>query len=94
MLRLLAGNIWAHLLPLLSGVAVVVLGTGAPFDGPLLLSLFWPVLLCLTGSVIYHTFMANHWNYKTYITLDVSLALTLLFLHTLWHGTGSAHGID
>lgn len=70
------GNIWAHLLPLLFGIVVVVVSTasGWPHAGSLLFSLLLPVLLCLTGSVIYHTFMANHWNYKTYITLDVSHA--------------------
>lgn len=72
-MRLHAGNIWAHLLPLLVGIVAVAAGTASawPFEGYLLLSLFLPVLLCLTGSVIYHTFMANHWNYKAYITLDV-----------------------
>lgn len=46
-----------------------------PVEGPMMLTLFLPVLLCLAGSVTYHTFMANHWNYKRYITLDVSICL-------------------
>ena len=43
-----------------------------PLAGTALLSLLLPVMLCLVGSVTYHTLMANHWNYKTYITIDVS----------------------
>ena len=42
-----------------------------PLAGSALLSLLLPVMLCLAGSVTYHTLMANHWNYNVYITIDV-----------------------
>jgi len=59
---------------LLGCMSTVAFGMIAPWPlaGTALLSLLLPVMLCLAGSVIYHTLMANHWNYKTYITIDVS----------------------
>ncbi|KAL0028704.1 hypothetical protein WJX79_000808 [Trebouxia sp. C0005] len=67
------GNIWVHLALLLGCMSCAACGMIAPWPlaGTALLSLLLPVMLCLTGSVIYHTLMANHWNYKTYITIDV-----------------------
>lgn len=31
-----------------------------------------PIILCLAGSVTYHTFMANHQNYQRWLFIDVS----------------------
>lgn len=69
-----AGNIWVHLALLLACMSTVAIGSVAPWPlaGTALFSLLLPVMLCLAGSVTYHTLMANHWNYKTYITIDVS----------------------
>ena len=30
-----------------------------------------PIMLCMAGSVTYHTLMANHERYHTWITIDV-----------------------
>lgn len=69
-----SGNIWVHLSLLLALTAIVLAGSVAPWPlaGSALLSLLLPVMLCLSGSVTYHTLMANHWNYHVYITIDVS----------------------
>lgn len=63
-----------HLSLLLTLSAIVMVGMVAPWPlaGSALLSLLLPVMLCLAGSVTYHTLMANHWNYNVYITIDVS----------------------
>lgn len=65
-----------------------------PLAGSALLSLLLPVMLCLAGSVTYHTLMANHWNYNLYITIDVGhvvnaccpacLHVPVAGLHTCW----------
>ena len=31
-----------------------------------------PILLCLSGSVMYHSMMAHHWHYKKFLACDVS----------------------
>ena len=51
-----------------------------PLAGSALLSLLLPVMLCLAGSVTYHTLMANHWNYSVYITIDVGYLLPAVYL--------------
>ncbi|DBA84039.1 hypothetical protein WJX77_000100 [Trebouxia sp. C0004] len=85
------GNIWVHLALLLGCMSTVAVGMIAPWPlaGTALLSLLLPVMLCLAGSVIYHTLMANHWNYKTYISIDVCgvFALFLSGAHNfMWWG--------
>lgn len=68
-----AGNILSHLGPVILLLLAIVSGvlpawTAYPvaFYGSLV-----PILLCLSGSVVYHTLMANHPNYQTWITMDV-----------------------
>ena len=79
LLLVLAGNIWVHLATLLACMAVIAAGMFMPLPlaGSALLSLLLPVMLCLAGSVSYHTLMANHWNYKLYITMDVSCTICM-----------------
>ena len=84
-------NVVSHLVPLV--LVAVALATGAlsatwPRSGgsvgdrerdlSLLLHLL-PVLLCLSGSVCYHLFMADTGNYSKYLSIDVCgvLALTV-----------------
>lgn len=70
-----AGNILVHLLPALLTVFLLISGGVRPWKEAKLA--FWeavlPTLLCLAGSVTYHTFMANHQHYYKYLFLDVSL---------------------
>ena len=68
-----AGNILSHLLPavllllvILTGVLPAWPGYPAEFFGNI-----GPILVCLCASVVYHTFMAHHKHYMTWITLDV-----------------------
>ena len=80
-----AGNIWVHLLPaLLLGTAVM---SGSLLPWPLARVAFWeavvPILVCLSGSVLYHTLMANHWHYQKYLFIDVSLLSLLAFPYIL-----------
>lgn len=69
-----AGNILTHLLPALALAAAVMSGWlrvwpgyAANFFGNV-----GPILVCLVGSVVYHTFMAHHQKYRTWLALDVS----------------------
>ena len=74
-----AGNIWIHLLPLLAivgGIATSWLPVwpGRPWE---FFQNIAPIAICYLGSVTYHTMMAYHQKYKTWITLDVSNPLTI-----------------
>ena len=71
-----------HLSLLLALAAIVMAGMVAPWPlaGSALLSLLLPVMLCLAGSVTYHTLMANHWNYNMYITIDVGYIMHAVHL--------------
>ena len=71
-----------HLSLLLALTAIVMAGMVAPWSlaGSALLSLLLPVMLCLAGSVTYHTLMANHWNYSVYITIDVGSLMHVVHL--------------
>lgn len=85
------GNILSHLGPmviLLVGIATGMLPAWSAhpvaFYGNVV-----PIVVCLWGSVMYHTFMANHPKYRTWITLDVCgiFALFLCGVHVvLWWG--------
>lgn len=85
------GNIFSHLIPVTILVVAVITGAlpawsayPAAFYGNVV-----PIVLCLCGSVMYHTFMANHPNYKAWIILDVCgiFALFLCGVHVvLWWG--------
>ena len=80
MFSLPAGNIWIHLTPALFIIAALLSGTVRAWPKAQLA--FWeaviPTYLCLMGSVVYHTFMADHWNYYKYLSLDVSLLSFIL----------------
>ena len=68
------GNIYTHLIP-----AIIII-SALLFQGlkvwPLaqlaFLECVLPMIICLSGSVLYHTFMANHWRYRQYLLIDVS----------------------
>ena len=71
---MLAGNIWIHLIPLLvivGGIATSWLPVwpGRPWE---FFQNIAPIAVCYAGSVTYHTMMAHHEKYQTWITLDVS----------------------
>jgi predicted membrane channel-forming protein YqfA (hemolysin III family) len=70
-----AGNIYVHLLPALALVLALLARTMQPW--PLARLQYYEnilaILLCLCGSVIYHTFMANHTNYRHWLLIDVRL---------------------
>lgn len=70
----LAGNIWTHLLPLLVLSAALLLGWLPAWPGALqnFLGQLGGILVCLCGSVTYHTLMARHQNYRTWLAVDVS----------------------
>ena len=76
-----------HLTLLLVLAAIVMAGMVAPWPlaGSALLSLLLPVMLCLAGSVTYHTLMANHWNYNVYITIDVGNLMHAVVCMCLLH---------
>ena len=72
-----AGNIWIHLIPLLvivGGIATSWLPVwpGRPWE---FFQNIAPIAVCYAGSVTYHTMMAHHEKYQTWITLDVSADL-------------------
>lgn len=74
-----AGNIHAHLMPAVLLTCLLFSGALHPWPGAQLafLDTVIPCLLCLLGSVCYHTMMANHWNYHRYLLIDVGLACFL-----------------
>jgi predicted membrane channel-forming protein YqfA (hemolysin III family) len=85
------GNVLVHLIPVLLTLCGLALGLLKPW--PAATTAFWetviPILLCLTGSVVYHTCMADHKNYKRYLFTDVCgvFALFLSGVHALlWWG--------
>ncbi|KAK9815212.1 hypothetical protein WJX72_000048 [[Myrmecia] bisecta] len=85
------GNIWSHLLPILAVVVSLCAGWLTPWPGAEweFLQNILPIMLCFLGSVIYHTFMANHAHYKRWLFLDVC-GVFILFLGgvnvVLWWG--------
>lgn len=85
------GNILTHLIPV--GALGISIVTGILPGWPSYAAAFYgnvvPIMLCLGGSVIYHTFMANHPNYRAWITLDICgiFGLFLCGVHgALWWG--------
>mmetsp|Transcript_18221 Transcript_18221/g.54829 ORF Transcript_18221/g.54829 Transcript_18221/m.54829 type:complete len:345 (-) Transcript_18221:1785-2819(-) len=85
------GNILSHLLPalLLAGALLTGMLPSWPGYPAAFFANTLPILLCLSGSVVYHTFMADHHNYRAWITLDVC-GIFVLFLGgvhvVLWWG--------
>lgn len=71
--HLLTGNIHTHLLPALA--VLVQLGFGLLQPWPLAKLAFYEhvgcVVLCLGGSVAYHTLMAHHQDYHRWLLMDV-----------------------
>lgn len=75
------GNIWTHLLPLLALLAALLLGWLPAWPGAFqnFYGQLGGILVCLCGSVTYHTLMAHHQNYRTWLAVDVC-GIFVLFL--------------
>lgn len=80
-----AGNILTHLVPAVVMVAMILRQMVAPWQHAKLE--YWQnlgsILLCFCLSVAYHTCMANHKHYSTWLKLDVSCHI--LLIHFAWH---------
>lgn len=72
-----AGNIWAHLLPILAILLALYFNVLRmwPKAPVAFLENLVPILLCLSGSVMYHSMMAHHWHYKKFLACDVSTCI-------------------
>lgn len=72
-----AGNIWAHLLPILAILLALYFNALRmwPKAPVAFLENLVPILLCLSGSVMYHSMMAHHWHYKKFLACDVSTCI-------------------
>lgn len=78
-----AGNILTHLLPAAAQLAAILLGWLPAWPGALhnWIGQVGAIFVCLCGSVTYHTLMAHHQNYRTWLAVDVSLLFLLSILH-------------
>eukprot|EP00884_Botryococcus_braunii_P010567 jgi/Botrbrau1/19511/Bobra.0035s0011.1 len=81
------GNIWSHLLAAAIILGLLISQNLKPWEqarwefyGNII-----PILICFCGSVLYHSLMANHTRYRTWLMLDVCgvFALLLSGTHTL-----------
>jgi hypothetical protein len=71
--RICTGNILVHLLPALLLIGALLTGNLPqwPLARIAFVETVAPILICLCGSVLYHTLMANHWHYRKYLFVDV-----------------------
>ena len=70
-----AGNILLHLLPAAALVTALLLGWIQPWPGALhnFIGQVGAILVCLCGSVTYHTLMAHQQKYRIWLAVDVSV---------------------
>jgi hypothetical protein len=70
-----------HLLPAAALVAALLLGWLQPWPGALhnFIGQVGGILVCLCGSVTYHTLMAHQQKYRTWLAVDVSCGLKHCF---------------
>ncbi len=63
-----------HLLPAAALVAALLLGWLQPWPGALhnFIGQVGAILVCLCGSVTYHTLMAHQQKYRVWLAVDVS----------------------
>lgn len=75
-----SGNIWSHILPL--AVGLILVGSGwLPYWEAARREFAWSVmsiLLCLLGSVLYHTFLGHHVHSRNWLVVDVCGIYTVL----------------
>jgi hypothetical protein len=69
----MCSNIWSHALPAASMLALLVTDRSPVGGAHTVLSFsFLSILCCFLGSCCYHTFMADHRRYYTFLKMDVS----------------------
>ena len=68
-----AGNIYTHLLPALTLLALLLMHALPVWEHAkwAFYESVIPTVICLFASVLYHTLMANHWHYRRYLLIDV-----------------------
>ncbi|KAL4451534.1 hypothetical protein ABPG75_007196 [Micractinium tetrahymenae] len=74
------GNIWTHLLPALLLLALLAGGQLQAWQGARVAFLLnvGSIAACFLGSVAFHTFMAHHHHYHSWLCLDVCGVLLVL----------------
>ena len=68
-----AGNIYTHLLPALTLLALLFMHALPVWEHAkwAFYESVIPTVICLSASVLYHALMANHRHYRKYLLIDV-----------------------